>query len=871
MHGKVDGRKGEQPEGVVGVGEGSLPGEAGEISGREGSIGKKSAYVRIEVNDRDSELEKTFYDRAAQYASSIQSSLQISSETSRLLSSYFAAENSAQSTKVYGTQSAFSEFGSALPESNTAVSAYVWAPYVPAAEVNQFLTTAQTHWNDLSLQIMEQTVVDGSTVEVPAENRDFYFPFYLRVPWTDRVKRLLMVDFYISQQATIQSAIGQDKLAVTSKFYLNAVGGVGISLYDASIPLAIRQSNASYETKLQNTFGVVVSLLKFQDMATTGSLKNLPPSENERLCFYEVGIVDTIPFCLGYNSSDTSRWYDISTQEDSIVLNNATLCEGSSEGSIYVSRFEYGLHTWCILVFSTEENVTASDSFYLWFLLTMLACALVVPTLFYFVMAKALSMVQLRQALDDEDYKRRMAEQSNTRKRNFISYIFHEVRVPFNSVYMSAEWLLSQREKFNNDEEKYCVEAIYQNSNIVLTILNEVLDFEKIEEGKMAMKKEFFLLKSFLSNSAVLFAESAASKEINLSYQWSEDLLQNLEIFGDEVRLLQCLNNLVSNALKFTLPKGSVTISADIVFGDKGASHPSNVNMPSNSSDYGDVVVRLAVKDTGVGLTEKEKRVLFQPYVQVTNKMANTSEMGTGLGLCISKNIMQKHDGTIHVESDGVNGSTFTLELVCPYRMASSSHSTGDSSYAVSAQQSQPSEYKISIDELMKAKEEAGINCPIGEMQVEMNTEEPEISTQEESCKIPSAKASQRDRSRKTILIVEDHLGTRKVMGMVLRGASYTDVEYACNGKEGLDMVLKRHEAGEDYGVILMDNMMPVMTGPECCQCIRSQGVQVPIIACSASIMAEERAVFENSGVDGFLSKPVKKADLVYELGKYMD
>ena len=264
-----------------------------------------------EKDDYETNLVRNFQSRAESYARSIESSMSISHETSRLITSYFVANSYSNPNSSYATQVAFNEFGSSFPDSVTAVTAFVWAPRVTLANAPSFINNAKREWNDSSLYLKDQNDNgNGVLVDVPATDRNVYFPFYLRVPWSDKVRPLLLVDFYLPRKDLIDNAVTSGNSYASEKFVLNAVGGVGIILFDASMPKALRGSNSSFEVKMNETLGVLISLLKLQGL-TTSALKNTPPQQGESLYFFEANTSDYVPFSLGFNSSSANQWYEL--------------------------------------------------------------------------------------------------------------------------------------------------------------------------------------------------------------------------------------------------------------------------------------------------------------------------------------------------------------------------------------------------------------------------------------------------------------------------------------------------------------------------------------------------------------------------------
>ncbi|MFA6191500.1 MAG: response regulator [Sulfurimonas sp.] len=232
------------------------------------------------------------------------------------------------------------------------------------------------------------------------------------------------------------------------------------------------------------------------------------------------------------------------------------------------------------------------------------------------------------------------AQRKLEQRSEFFASMSHEIRTPMNAIIGLSQTLL--QDSTLSREQQETVKTIYQSSNMLLTIINDILDFSKIEAGKISLEKTSFDLNMILSYLADMMSLKAQEKGIKLTFVIDHNIGKNY--LGDPFRISQVLLNLLSNAVKFT-NEGGVTLRIKTVDSVEGSS-----------------TVEFEVSDTGIGLKEEEIQNLFQSYSQASSDTSRKYG-GTGLGLTISKKLVDIMNGKIWVKSEAGKGSSFFVTL----------------------------------------------------------------------------------------------------------------------------------------------------------------------------------------------------------------
>ncbi|MEI6061213.1 MAG: ATP-binding protein [Bacteroidota bacterium] len=415
---------------------------------------------------------------------------------------------------------------------------------------------------------------------------------------------------------------------------------------------------------------------------------------------------------------------------------------------------------------------------------------LVIGSVWYYIRRRVASLKKRQRTLEETVTQRtaevvvqkERAEQSEKFKQQFLANMSHEIRTPMNAVMGMTNLLIDKNPR---EDQKHYLDGIRKSSDSLLHIINDILDLSKMEAGKMEIEQIDFSIRDLVEQVKQLLQHKADEKGIELM----TDIGGNIPpvLLGDSVRLNQILINLAGNALKFT-EKGSVTLEV------KKGTHQD--------------AVRFSVIDTGIGIPEDKLQTVFESFSQAHS--SDTRKFGgTGLGLTISRQLVELMGGTISIESEEGAGTVFSFEITCPEGSA-------------------------------------------GNMETRQTNEQLDGSIL--------------DGLR--ILIVDDNEYNRIVVRDTLLSKSSVDLSVATNGIEAVDFAQKK-----DFDVVLMDVQMPLMDGYEATRQIRnsesaSRNRDVPIIALTASVVRTDLDKCRAAGMNDYVPKPFRVSQLITAIAK---
>ncbi len=368
----------------------------------------------------------------------------------------------------------------------------------------------------------------------------------------------------------------------------------------------------------------------------------------------ELGDID-LEIYDGGEISETSFMYDLDDKKYALYGDNRRLFS-------IKKTIEIHGHNWTLFFSSLPDFETFSDRH---LPRGILISGIIISILIFLLL---LSVEKAReQALETASAMRKAkyaAESATKAKSDFLANMSHELRTPLNSVIGFSEILLDGLYGGLNKNQKEYVNDIYTSGQHLLSLINDILDLSKVEAGKMELELNRFMVSGLLRSSLSLMKEKAMKHAISLDLEITPEL--NVEIEADERKLKQIVFNLLSNAVKFTPEGGSVRVGARKYVGAALCGCPKkgeHTGSPLQDRDF----IEITVEDTGIGIKPEDITKLFSEFTQLESAYTKQYE-GTGLGLALTKKLVELQGGKIWVESEFGKGSKFTF--VIPIRQA---------------------------------------------------------------------------------------------------------------------------------------------------------------------------------------------------------
>ena len=397
-----------------------------------------------------------------------------------------------------------------------------------------------------------------------------------------------------------------------------------------------------------------------------------------------------------------------------------------------------------------------------------------------FVRAMAGSMAEKQRQL--ETLNAEVIEAAKEKER-FLANMSHEVRTPMNGIFGMVNLLLEM--DLETPQREY-LEAIQSSSESLINILDDILDYAKLNAHELVLKQRSFDLNRLIREVLLVYKATADSKNLTLSATICESLPDHF--ISDDLRLKQIISNLISNAIKFT-DSGEVTLTVQ--------------GIQTAARDQ----LLFRVRDTGIGISDEAGRNLFHPFRQIDSNSPRCYS-GTGLGLVISKNLVELMGGRVWFESEAGKGTTFcfTIDIQTP-------------------------DHQIDSNDLVSRR----------------------------NLRLPEPRPGFRNRSFR-VLLVEDNKVNQKVALLTLQRLG-CEITLASNGQEAIDLA----EGPQHFDLILMDVNMPVMNGLDATVAIRAlehANATIPIIAMTGMVFDEDRDRCFEAGMDDIITKPFDINDL---------
>ena len=397
----------------------------------------------------------------------------------------------------------------------------------------------------------------------------------------------------------------------------------------------------------------------------------------------------------------------------------------------------------------------------------------------------------------DEKYKAELliaakkAEAANEAKTEFLQRMSHDIRTPINGIC----GMVNMAEHYAGDLEKQTEyrTKVKKASNLLLELVNEILDMSKLESGEIVLEEIPFNLSSISREVFAVIKQMAA--EQNIRIEWEKKEITHRDFIGSPGYVKRVMMNILSNAVKYNRENGHIYISC----------------MEIPAGQPGMTTMEFVCRDTGIGMTEEFQKHIFEPFAQ-EHTGSRTKFAGTGLGMPIAKNLVEKMGGAITFESEEGTGTTFVIRV--------------------------PFKIDMNADKREKQKD-----------------------------------VSEKSIKGLHILLAEDNELNMEIAEFMLQNEG-AEVTKAWNGQEAVEL-FRKSKPGE-FDVILMDIMMPVMNGYEATKKIRSldreDAKMIPIIAMTANAFTEDRLRAKEAGMDEHIAKPVDGKlliNIIYKLMKH--
>jgi len=416
----------------------------------------------------------------------------------------------------------------------------------------------------------------------------------------------------------------------------------------------------------------------------------------------------------------------------------------------------------------------------------------------------------LRHAKEEAEQLAAAAKSASLAKSAFLAAMSHEIRTPMNGVIGFTQLLLDTT---LTHEQREFTEIIKTSSETLLSLINDILDYSKIESGRLHLELARCDAQAICAEVMELVHLQAMQKGIELNI---DAPVPAVMVIADSLRLRQVLLNLIGNAVKFT-EAGSVRVQLNVL----SAQQRTSVRP----------MLRISVMDSGIGIAPDKVPLLFSRFMQADDSAARRYG-GTGLGLAISRQLMQMMDGSIGVESALGAGSTFWIDIPIAIAIQPNATQSPICVCDVGTSESHPCEYYA------------------------------EHTTQIPTNEDPTALA-------KPVLLVEDNVVNQKLAVRMLERLG-CQVAVAKNGLEACTMLEKA-----DYKLVLMDCQMPVMDGFTATAQIRHReremgSARMPIVALTANAMSGDREQCLAAGMDDYIAKPVKHQALADAVSRWI-
>ena len=474
-------------------------------------------------------------------------------------------------------------------------------------------------------------------------------------------------------------------------------------------------------------------------------------------------------------ANDTHTAFELDYKGESWFVANSTIKSADCKLLLFVPTE----------MISTDTAILLNGTIQFFVVIMCIFLSLFLATVFSFgqVVFKEKEILKQQKQVNELLVKEaKLAEEANKAKSEFLSYMSHDIRTPMNGIMGMTDIALKNIE--NRSKVLECLKKISSSSKHLLSLLNDTLDMSRIESGKMRIEKKFMNMQELVEHCATIIEGQVATRDVQFICEF--EAYEHYLVDGDELHLRQILINILGNAVKFTKDGGR------IVFRTK--------QIPGG---FGKAGFMFQVEDTGVGMSQDFLTHIWEPFAQEEREIRSKYQ-GTGLGMAITKKLVEMLGGTIEVSSELTVGSIFTVKV------------------------------EFDISEEIQVKEDDNIKVDIRGMK---------------------------------ILLVEDNDLNREIAQVIMESENLI-VTTAENGKEALDIFVNSPAMTFDAIImdIMMPVMDGFLATKEIRASGHSEAKTIPIIAMTANAFEEDIRKTKEAGMNAHLSKPIETEVLLREL-----
>ncbi len=559
-------------------------------------------------------------------------------------------------------------------------------------------------------------------------------------------------------------------------------------------------STGRYITHLAVAAELNLELSFMEDIGFQGNAHTYVVNAEGRQRYCDVSSLDFITDQNVFHALREAKFVTGGTLEDlqkNISQRSSAAYEIEYQGErYYVACARIDSNDWSVLTFVETEMLASITNAYLdtaiWYFAFIAIGIFILLSIVIYVLMKNHNDKQmlkqqekvniiLRDAVD-------IANNANAAKSEFLSHMSHDIRTPINGIMgMTSIAMKNLQDKDRVDD---CLQKIDASSKHLLSLINDVLDMSRIESGKTVVNHDPMNIREVAESCSTIVMGQLTGRDLHFVTEF--DKFENEYLIGDELHLRQALINILGNAVKFTNDGGSIYF-----------------RIREMGAQDGKAKFHFEIEDTGIGMTQGYLQKIWEPFSQETDDISRTHIKGTGLGMAITKKLVDLMNGTIQVESQLEVGSKFTIELA------------------------------FDIDEMARKRAEEQAEVPL-------------------------------NLTGMKVLLVEDNELNMEIAQVMLEeeGIEITTAE---NGQIAVDLFVEN--APGRFDAILMDVMMPVMDGLTAAQTIRAMSrpdaAEIPIIAMTAQAYEEDIQKTKEAGMNAHLSKPIEMDKVLKTLEKF--